>query len=415
MAGVNISNVGLAFTRYLDGVIESLNQESKARTLVKQEDRWTGDHIETRLHTARNHAVRYTEDGGAFPTADKEDYVPVKSYRKFAVGSIQLTDGVMAAAAGNKNVARDVITSEVKGMMNNILKFENGMFFRDGTGAVAQFVETDPSSQTVTEVDDARMLWDGATYDVYDNSNLSSAPTLHGTGTVTSTSASLTASGNPSVTFDAALPAGLAHGASGDYLVWSGSVNRAISGLDLLIDDAASTFQNVNCSTYPRYTSHVLDNSGTNRDLTPNLFRQMLAGIRQKSGNERPAQGITCLTNSWQSINVEELYEGELRLTPETKTAGLAVAAFQTALGRVEVVTDSDALYNKMFFCDFSKIYRSVQKKLSWRRQGGSIFKRSDTAGIWTATAIEIAELYIKERHTSGKIEDLTESKTTPY
>ena len=68
-----------------------------------------------------------------------------------------------------------------------------------------------------------------------------------------------------------------------------------------------------------------------------------------------------------------------------------------------------------MFFCDFSKIYRAVQKQLGWRREGGSIFKRSDVSGVYTATAIEIAELYIKERFTSGKIEDLNESRNIAY
>ena len=91
------------------------------------------------------------------------------------------------------------------------------------------------------------------------------------------------------------------------------------------------------------------------------------------------------------------------------------MAAFQSALGRVDIMVDTDAPHNKMFFVDFSKIYRAVQKKLGWRREGGQIFKRSDTSGVWTATAMEIAELYIKERHTCGKIEDLNHTQSTVY
>jgi hypothetical protein len=175
------------------------------------------------------------------------------------------------------------------------------------------------------------------------------------------------------------------------------------------------TFQTVNVANYPRYSSLVLDNSSVKRDLTPALFRSMLAGLMAKSGSERPSDGLKVLCNSWQAVNVEELYEGELRLTPETKVAGINVASFQSSLGRIDIIVDTDCLYNKMFFCDFSKIYRAVQKQLAWRREGGSIFKRSDVAGVWTATALEIAELYIKERHTSGKIEDLNENKVTAY
>jgi hypothetical protein len=408
MAGVNIGNVGLTFTNYLSDVVESLNHASKARTYARQKKKWAGANLEGRLHTARSTAIGYVEDGGAFPVADKQDYAAWKAYRKFVVGSIQLTDGVMATAAKSRHVARDVITSEVKGLMKNILKFENGFFFKNGDGSVATVQTGTSGSSTTTLVDDARMLWDGGVFQVYDStlatnrgnvtiSKVASAPTAAGYATVT------TSNNNPSGTI------------ATDKLVWNGSVNRAITGLSKLVDNTSTTFQNINTANYPHYVSLVLSNSGTARELTPALFRQMLAGIKQKSGDERPAQGLTVLTSAWDAINVEELYEGELRLTPASKTAGLAVAAFQSALGRVDIMSDSDAPYGKMFFVDFSKIYRAVQKQLGWRRQGGSIFKRSDVAGVWTATAIEICELFIKERHTSGRLDDLTNDIKTMY
>ncbi|MAH51551.1 hypothetical protein CMI37_37390 [Candidatus Pacearchaeota archaeon] len=410
MAGVNIGNVGLTFTRFLDGVVETLNHTSKSRNLVRKDDNWTGSHIEGRIHTARSTAIGYVEDGGAFPTADKQDYATYKAFRKFIVGSIQLTDGAMATASKSPNVARDVITSEVKGMMNNILKFENGMFFRDGTGTVATLAGTPASISSNVEVDDARMLWDGGTYEVRDSADIT---TLHGSNTLSSVESAVNSSGNMETSWSSALPAAAA---SGDFLVWSGSVNRAITGLDKLIGDSLTgTFQSVTMSSNPRYTSLVLENNSVNRDLTPSLFRQMLAGIMSRTGSERPADGLTVLCNSWQAINVEELYEGELRLTPESKVGGLSVASFQSSLGRIDIMVDTDCLYNKMFFADFSKIYRAVQKQLGWRREGGSIFKRSDVAGVWTATAMEIAELYIKERNTCGKIVDLNETKSTAY
>ena len=407
MAGVNIGNVGLTFTRFLDGVVETLNHTSKARSLVRQEDKWTGSHIEGKIHTARSTSIGYVEDGGAFPVADKQDYQTYQATRKFTVGSVQITDGAMATAAKSPNVARDVVTSEVKGLMNNILKFENGFFFRDGTGTVAT-ITNGMSGATDIQVDDARMLWDGGTYNMF-NAALNAKD---GDVVVSNVESALHSSGDALVNFTGALPA---TSASSDVLVWNGCVNRAVTGLDKLIDDSASTFQNINVANYPRYASTVLSNSGTKRDLTPSLFRQMLASIQQKSGSERPSDGLTVLCDSWQAINVEELYEGELRLTPESKVGGLAVAAFQSALGRVDIMVDTDCLHNKMFFCDFSKVYRAVQKQLGWRREGGSIFKRSDVSGMYTATAIEIAEMYIKERHTCGKIEDLNDNKATAY
>ena len=409
MAGVNIDNVGLTFTRFLDGVVETLNHTSKARSLVRQQDKWTGSHIEGRIHTARSTAIGYVEDGGAFPVADKQDYDTYKAFRKFTVGSVQITDGAMATAAKSPNVARDVVTSEVKGLMNNILKFENGFFFRDGTGTVATLTDGQAAGTTAdVRVDDARMIWDGGTYNQY-NSALSAKD---GDVVISNVETALHSSGDSLINLSTGLAATTA---GSDVLVWNGARNRAITGLDKLIDDSATTFQSVNVANNPRYSSTVLSNGGTKRDLTPALFRSMLASIQTRSGSERPSDGLSVLCDSWQAINVEELYEGELRLTPESKVGGLAVAAFQSALGRIDIIVDTDCLHNKMFFCDFSKIYRAVQKQLGWRREGGSIFKRSDVSGVYTATAIEIAEMYIKERHTSGKIEDLNASMTTAY
>ena len=413
MAGVSIDNVGLTFTRFLDGVVETLNHTSKSRNLVRKDDNWTGSHIEGRLHTARSTAIGYVADGGAFPTADKQDYATYRAARKFIVGSVQLTDGAMATAAKSPNVARDVITSEVKGMMNNILKFENGMFFRDGTGKVATLIDGEAAAKTaLVEVDDARMLWDGGNYQVFPAAM--TAGTSDGDINITSVDAALATNGNPTVSLGGSgLPVLTA---DNDAIVWNGSLNKAITGLDKLIDDAlVADFQFVSTTNFPRYTSMVLDNGGTKRDLTPSLFRQLLAGIMSRTGSERPSDGLTVLCNSWQAINIEELYEGELRLTPDSKVAGISVASFQSSLGRIDIMVDTDCLYNKMFFADFSKIYRAVQKPLGWRREGGSIFKRSDVSGVWTATAMEIAELYIKERHTCGKIEDLNETKSTAY
>lgn len=403
--GANIGNVGLLLTRYLDGVTDTLNHASRARARVKKDDKWTGSHIEWRVHTQRSGALQYTEDGGAFPVANKQSYTPAKAYRKFLVGSIQLTDGVMATGVGS-NVAKSVIQSEIEGMMRDIKKKENFDFFRDGTGTIA--TTQAGSSGTTLIVDDARGLWEGVEFDVYNSALtvLRASKAL-----VTSIASDPTGAGFATVTIDTAVTGFSA----GDVLVWKNSLNRACTGLQSLIDDSATTFQNVNVANVPHYSSLVMDNGGTDRELTPGLFRRMLAGIKQKSGSETPANGLSVLTSNWDAINVEELYEGELRMTPDSKTSGFSVASFQSSLGRINIETDSDAPYGQMFFCDFDQIYRATQRKLGWRRQGNSIFLRSDDSGVHTATAIEIMDYYIKARHTSGRLDDLAVNQSTMY
>lgn len=402
MAGASISNFNASFIDYLPGVVETLNDTVIVRKLARKDYKWEGANISFFVHTARNHALGYVEDGGAFPTPDKQDYVEAKAYRRFLVGAVQITDGALANAASTKRAAIDVTTSELRGMINGLGTFEGFMAYRNGDGSVGTVSAT--SSGTTLYMDDARLMWDGATYQEYDTT----LATNYGNFSVTSTARALS-SGSSVVTVDA-----VADGTSTNKILWNGSLNRAITGLDAMVDDAATTFQNVNTSTYPRYTSPVLSNSGTERPLTPTMFRQMLAMISQESG-VKPPSGMTVLTNKWLGIEVEELYEPELRITPQTKTAGIAIASFMSSFGRVNVVTDTLAPLNKMFFMDFSQIYRAVQKELDWRRQGGEIFLRSDVSAAWKATAIEICEYFIKQRNRCGKIEDLTETETTAY
>lgn len=408
MAGVGISDFGASFVDYLPGVTESLNNTVTMRKYARKDYNWEGNNISFFVHVARNHAVGNIEDGGAFPVADKQDYVEAQAFRRFLVGSVQITDGALANAATSKRAAVDVVTSELRGMLEGMAKYEEFMSYRDGTGVVG-LVGTDVSG-TTWGATDARLLWDGQTYEVRDAAAIG---TQHGTVTITSVARALDANNQFAVTSSAALPAAAV---ATDYLVWPGAVNRAISGLDLMVDDAATTFQNINTTTYPRYTSPVLDNSGTNRPLTPTLFRRMLAMVKQESGGSEPVKGITVITNNWQGIEVEELYEPVLQITPDTKSVGVNAPKFHSSFGTITIETTHDAPFNTMYFVDFSQIYRAVQKELDWRRdKAGGIFQRSDQSAVWRATALESCEYFIKQRNRCGKIEDLSETSATAY
>lgn len=414
MAGVNATNVGTTYVHILEGATETLNQSSKARSKVTQNYEWRGSHLEHKLHMARNQAVGFMQDGSTFPVPDKEDFVSTKIGRKVVGGSIQLTDVVMATAAKSPEVAVDVVSSHTEGLMKNILKFENFFFTRDGTGSVATVGTVTGvyggSGDSKILVDDARGFWDKATYDVYD----STGATYRGSFTVStvdeapnSTYGSFVVNVSPALGFTCT---------AGDLVYWKGAKGIAYTGLDALVDNSLTgTFQSVTMASYPRWTSMVLSNAGTARDLDPSLFRQLLAGIYQKTGSDLPVNGLSCLATSWQLANLDELYEASLRISPDSSVGGVSTPSFQSSLGKVNIEVDCDAPYGTIFAVDYSQIFRGVQKKLGWRMEGGQIFKRSDVAGVWTATAIEVAELYIKGRNSSGKIVDLNETKAIAY
>jgi len=403
MAGVTIDTLGTLFINYLPGVTQTLNNEvTLRRNALKSNKKWTGEKIEFRIHVARNPAIGYVEDAGALPVAGKQDYVAATVGRRFMVGSVQASDGGLAVGADTKNAAIDTATSELRGMMEGLMKFENYMGFRDGTGVVAT-CGTDVAAPIIG-VDDARCIWDKVKLEAYDTTL---AAQRVGVVTVTSVARAADANGDRAVT-TSSLPAGLI---ATDKLVWPGSLNRAITGLDKLI--GTGTIQGVNTTTYPRWTSIVLDNGGTDRPLTPTLFRQMLAAIRQESGKKA---AVYVHATNWSAIEVEELYEPVLQIKPDTKVGGAVVASFQSVFGRINIEPDVDCPYGKMFFVDYSQVSRAVNAELDWRRgKDGSIFRPSDQALVYRANAVEIAEYFIEARNRCGKITDLAENIATAY
>lgn len=412
MSGVGIDDFGASFIHYLPGVVETLNNTTYARTLPMGEVQWEGTNLEKYVHVRSNVAVTFTEDGGPVPTAGKQSYVASKAYRKFLVGSVKVTEGILDNAKTTKNAARTVVESELKGLLEFIRKFENYVFTRDGTGTIALLGST-ASGATFT-VNDARMLREGANFEIRTSA---AGNAINNTFTVGSISRAFTAANEATITPSATLAAG---SAQNDYIVWrgTGGVNqsmwgRAPTGLDALVDDNTGTFQNVNCTTYNRYTSPVLANGGTVRMLTPGLLRQLMAGVKAEGG--APDAGKwTLLGNVWQGINFEEMFEGEVRLTESSQVGGVEIASFQSTLGKVDIVTDPDAPYGKLFLVDMSQISRAVQHELDWRRQtGGGIFQVLPNSLNQVATCMETYEYFIEQRNKCGKIEDLREVRST--
>lgn len=413
MPGVSIDDFGASFIHYLPGVIEILNNTSKARLLSTGKIKWEGVHLEKSVHVRRNVAINSVQDGGAIPPAGKQSYVPAKAFRKNLVGSVKVTDGLLNNAATTKHAAITVLESELRGLLDTIRKWENYMYTRDGTGEVAK-LGTTVSGTTITTTD-GRLMWEGAYFDILDAGDLT---TVHATFKVEKIARAFT-SGEVTITPESTIASN--GQAQNDLIIWRGSTpagqsayNNVAIGLGALIDDSTGTFQSVDVTTYNRYTSPVLANGGTKRPLVPDLFRRALTAIKQESG-EAPKNGITCLTNNWGANSFEEMYEGQLRITETTKVAGIEMASFQSTAGKVNIVSDDDSPYNQMFFFDGGEITRGSQKELDWRREGSGLFKRSDDNLTWTATCLDTHEYFIERRNRCSRLDDLLETKDTAF
>ena len=411
MAGVKIEDFGASFIKYLPKVTKTLNMTSVARKIPKGKMKWSGaEHVEKVVHVGLNGAISFLEDGGNLPAAGKQSYVRAKAYRKHLAGTVQLTDGVLKSCGSSKQSAISVVDSELRGLMESIRKLENFMFTRDGSGKVANLgADADPAGGSIS-VDDARGLWAGKDYTVVAGDGSSK-----GTLTVSKVDRALDGAGDAVVTLSASDVTTAF--AAGDSIYWGTgdqlAKGRCPSGLSKMIDDSPVSFQNIDVSAYPHYGSPVIRKS--NSDLASADIRAMLAMLKQEGSGS--LDGITVLTNVWNCTDLEELYEDSARITPDTKTLGIAAVKFQSALGSVKIVTDPDSPYGEMFFLDPSEITRLVQSELAWRKNGknGSIFRASDSALIYRASCLEMHEYMIDKRNTSGRISGLTDNHSSAF
>lgn len=406
---VSIDTFGASFIHYLPGVVQTLNKLVKAKKLTNgRMKKWEGKYLSKHVHVSRNGGLSWASDGGAISPAARQRYVESKAYRRFLPGKVQITDGMLDNAKTTRHAAIRVVESELRGLLNDMKKVLNFFWTRDGTGVVGLLGST-TNGATIT-MDDARGIWDNADYTILDTDG----STEHATFTASKVARAFTSS-EATVTPAASVASGSQ--AQNDYVVWGAgnymSYNKAITGLDSGIDDASTTFQGLATSTYTRYTSPVISSVGV---LQPDDLRQILAMIYQESGEE--VGTMKCVTNTFGMLNMDAMFEGDVRITPDTKTVGTSTPYFQSTLGKIEFEHDPDSPYGKVFLFDPDEITLATQRDLSFRKNGhtdGSIFKRDDNALSYSATALMTCELFYEQRNKMGKLEGVTETKQSAF
>ena len=400
--GAAIQDLTTLFIDYRPGFVNLLNDRVLARKLAVGKDyKWEGDYVLKKLQISRHTGLTMGEDGMALPPAGIPTMIDSKAYRRFFAAKVQVTDGALNTATSDKNAAKSTAKLLLSDIATAAQKFQNFMLTRDGTGAVANV--HDFSGTTLT-VDDARGLWRNQWYTVRNASNA-----IQGTFQVTRVTLSPTA-GRATVTVSG-MPSSYTK-AAGDYVTWGKDYwevyNTAYTGLDALIANTG-TLQGISTTNYPEWQSLVYTTSSGTQSQSTRLFREMLAGIFQLGGAEKVS--LFNLTSVWDMIQFEELWEGEVRITPQAKVAGIVAPMFHSQFGNVMPYTDADAPYGTMFFVDLREITRAVQKDLDWRKnEGGGILTKSDTHQVWHGDMSECAEFMIDNRRRCGKIENLTNS-----
>jgi len=204
------------------------------------------------------------------PGAGRQRWEKGLIYWKLCYGAFELSGPVMEAAKSNLRAFANARTEEIEGLTRDVMKDFNRQIFGDGSGVLTT-ISTGATSVT-QEVTNAQYLRINMLIDVWDVGD----PDLnkdHGDSPLVQISAiSPNADGTADITVDSSIST-----TTGDLLIRHNAataaatrVNHEMTGLQEIVDDGtvAATFEGISSTAFPLFKGHVLDNSGTNRNLT---------------------------------------------------------------------------------------------------------------------------------------------------
>ena len=273
---------------YVGGQNEQLNKKSvlynkfaKAATTDVSGKTYTYLH-----HMGRNaNAGTGMSEGGSFGTAGNQGYKASTIPVRYLKGALEITGPATRAAKTNLGAFIDGVKSEVDGLTSDFIRNLNRQLNGDGTGWLAKWTGADDTSGTT--VDDGQgnafiHLDAGGVYtlDLIDASDYS---------TVLGNAIVVTVGAENASTYSVTWTGTVSGSADNDFLVYAGTVNQEIIGIDAIISSSdpnlpTGGLQGLPVATYGWWKAQDINASGTLRDLSFELMQKPLTQIDMRSG-----------------------------------------------------------------------------------------------------------------------------------
>jgi hypothetical protein len=346
---------------------------------------------------------------GVLPIPASQRWKQGTIYWKLLYGAFELTGPVIEAAKSNLKAFANARTDEIEGLTRDTIKDFNRQIFGDGTGTLALCTK---ANVTVTqEVDNAQYLRVNMMIDIWDAAN---PDVKNGDGLYIDS-----LSPNADGTCDVGFPTGGAPGtatAAGDVLIREDSAydtdgvanggtrtSYEMTGLQQIIDDGtvAATFENISRSDYPIWKGHVLDNSGTDRNLTLDLMQQAEDAV-YRAASKRP---------NWNRLNLGQRRKFFDLVAPDKRYMSGRIDGGYERLeyNGLELTVDVDAPKGTMIF-----LTKDTVKKYSLRKFGlidfdGLVLRQKDGKDLWGGYIGAYCNLGSKRPSCNAILKDLAE------
>jgi hypothetical protein len=339
------------------------------------------------------------------PTAGHQRWEQGLVVPKYHYGTFELTGQIIMAAQKNVQAFANARTDEMESLTKDVIKDLNRVIYGDGTGVLCTVKSDEASSQFDTA--DGMYLRLNQVFTCY----------TAGTDTVVDTAAGLTitaltpqADGDMRVTYSGADKTLVATneivrtGLRADGT--AGAIDTEIDGFKVAIDDGtvATTYHGISRTTYPLWSGNVLDNAGTNRNISLDLHQQAEDAIVEMGGM-RP---------DWMRMNLGQrrkffdLVAPDRRFDSTTFDAGFERLSYNG----IQITVDIDHPKNEITYITKSKFKKYTLRPLGILDLDGQTLRQVVGQDLWRGHLGLYANFCTKRPNCHARIIDLQEPTT---
>lgn len=390
---------------YEPAIREQINQASKfLMQIERNSEDIEGKRAVLSLHVTRNSGVGARPSGAALPIAGNQGYAEerVPLFRNY--GTIQIDGQTIKAMKSDRGSFIRAVTSETKGVTNDLRRDVNRQAFGTADGTIAKTAANAAVNvivlQATTSTVQMRQFEVGMVVDFGTLGNPTLDATQRTITAVTPATPSITVSGPPITT------------SNGDSAFRFGAGGNApqveITGLQAIVA-ASGTLFNVNPSTYPIWVSPVFANGGVNRTFTENLAAQAMHGVEIAGGEP---------INLWMtSDGVFRSYSNALTALKRFDTpnemelkGGFKALSITAGGGEVGLMWDRDAPANTAWGLNTDHLIQFQESDWEFMQEDGAVLSRVPGYDAYSGVLFKYHELATDKRNAHCRVSDLTEA-----
>lgn len=367
---------------YLDVLRNQLNTNTNPfyNKIVTTSKNIIGHKVVRLAPYALNGGFGFSSDSGNLPQAGSNKYTHFETTTKDMYGVIEISDKAMKASRLNTNSFVDLLTQEMKGILEAAKFNYSRALFTDGTGVIATVIDSNENS---VQVDSVKYLMEGMIIDIIGPSSTEKAKRIVSINRA-----------DKVIFLDSEVSVSI-----GDKITVQNSYQKEITGLGaILTSDTTQPLYGVNRSENYWMMPYISENTGAISDLK---IQTAIDYLEENAGST--VDYISC------SYDVRRNYLSYLELTrrnidPMTLEGGFQAISFSG----IPLVADRHCPDGTMDLLNSKSFAMHTLSDWDWLDDDGKILKQIAGKPAWTAVLAKYGELLCDHPGGQARLKGIT-------